>query len=188
LKESYISKKFRKPAFYKTQSNALERGTAVHTFMQFVDYRRCVDSAAVEQERDRLVFQNLLSQTQAAMIDPEEIAAFFASDLGRKLQQSENVLREFKFSILVDADTYYPGVSNEQILLQGVVDCALVEGDGITVVDFKTDRVTLETVDEIAAGYRHQVVTYTRALERIYKLPVKESYLYFVRLGAFVKI
>ncbi len=187
-KGSAVSNKFRKPAFYKAQTNALERGTAVHTFMQFVDYKRCIDAAAIAQERDRLVSQNLLTQTQAAMIVPEEIAAFFASDLGRRLQESENVLREFKFSIMVDAQTYYPGVSNEQILLQGVVDCALVEEDGITVIDFKTDRVTAETVDEIAAGYRLQVITYTQALERIYKRPVKESYLYFVRLGTFVKV
>ena len=38
-------------------------------------------------------------------------------------------------------------------LLQGVVDCALVEPDGITVVDFTPDYVTAATLPEVLARY-----------------------------------
>ena len=95
------------------------------------------------------------------------------------------MLREFKFSILDDAEKYAPGLTGEQVLLQGVVDCALVEDDGITIVDFKTDRVTEATVAETAARYSGQVETYADALSRIYQLPIKAKLLYFFQLERF---
>ena len=97
-------------------------------------------------------------------------------------------IREFKFSILENADAYGEGLGGEQILLQGVVDCALVEEDGIILIDFKTDHVTEETVDSVASSYGQQVQTYADALHRIYEQDVKEAYLYFFRLNRFVRV
>ena len=72
-------------------------------------------------------------------------------------------LREFKFSILEKASDYYEGVDSDSILLQGVVDCALIEDDGVIVLDFKTDRITKENRSERIAQYRRQVEAYARA-------------------------
>ena len=68
------------------------------------------------------------------------------------------------------------------------MDCALLEGDGITVVDFKTDYVTDDTLSEVLARYRPQVDTYSRALERIYEMRVKGTYLYFFHLKKLVEV
>ena len=76
----------------------------------------------------------------------------------------------------------------EEILLQGVVDCALIEADGITVIDFKTDRVTEDSIDHIADGYRTQIIAYAKALERIFKMPVKTAQLYFFNMNRFVTV
>ena len=122
----------------------------------------------------------------APKLDRNAILKFFQTDLGRKLM-SGKYIREFKFSILEDADAYGEGLSGEQILLQGVVDCALVEPDGITVVDFKTDYVTDATLNEVLARYRPQVETYSRALERIYETKVKGTYLYFFHLKKLIE-
>ena len=80
------------------------------------------------------------------LVDCKKIAAFFATDIGQKLRSGTSCLREFKFSILDDGNHYGDGLEDEQVLLQGVVDCALLEADGITVLDFKTDFVTEDTV------------------------------------------
>lgn len=98
------------------------------------------------------------------------------------------LLREFKFSLLVDANRYYKDVDGEQILVQGVVDCAWMRSDGIVVIDFKTDYVTNETIEVVKERYRMQVQAYTDALEKIYKKPVLASYLYLFRIGRFVKM
>ena len=129
-----------------------------------------------------------LTQQQADCLDPETIARFFDSDLGTKLRSGAQHLREFKFSILDDGANYDPALAGEKVLLQGVVDCALLEEDGITVIDFKTDNVTEGYLAEIVERYRPQVQTYGEALESIYEKPVKASYLYFFRLNRFVKV
>ena len=106
-------------------------------------------------------------------------------DIRRKLRTGE-VLREFKFSILDDASAYGEGLEGERVLLQGVVDCALIEPDGITVVDFKTDYLTAETLKEITARYKPQVDTYADALRRIFRKPIKAKALYFFHIDDFV--
>ena len=97
-------------------------------------------------------------------------------------------MREFKFSILDDAEHYYPGVGGEEILLQGVVDCALIESDGITVIDFKSDRVSTETIHIAAEESRQQIIAYVKALERIYQMPVKAALLYFFSINTFIEV
>ena len=120
------------------------------------------------------------------MVDCNAIERFFATDLGRRLRISSDVLREFKFSILDDAGKYSPGMKGEKILLQGVVDCALIEEQGITVIDFKTDHVTDETVAQAVKRYKTQIQVYADAISRIYQKPVISAQLYFFKLNRFV--
>jgi ATP-dependent helicase/nuclease subunit A len=72
------------------------------------------------------------------------------------------------------------------VLLQGVVDCALLEDDGITILDFKTDFVTDDSLAELVERYTAQVQAYARAMSRIYGKPVKQKLLYFFHLDRFV--
>ena len=88
----------------------------------------------------------------------------------------------------MDAEQYIEGAVGEKILLQGVVDCALLETDGITVLDFKTDSVSAESLPERAAYYCPQVRAYADALTRIYEMPVKKALLYFFELEQFVEL
>lgn len=69
------------------------------------------------------------------------------------------------------------------MMLQGVIDCFLLEEDAITVIDFKTDRVSLDTVEKRAEQYRGQVQAYADALEKMYGMPVKEKILYFFQVN-----
>ena len=69
-----------------------------------------------------------------------------------------------------------------------MVDCAIVETDGITIIDFKTDKVTDSNVDAVADGYKLQVRTYGEALNRIYEKPIKAMKLWFFRLKRFVDV
>jgi len=142
----------------------------------------------VKANVDMLVAAGRLSLEEAEAVSCKQIAAFFRSPLGLRLQSAPQVLREFKFSVLNDGQTVDPALSGEKILLQGVVDCALVEDDGITIIDFKSDRVTPETVAQRASAYVHQVQTYARAMARIYERPVKEAVLYFFAIDQIVPV
>ena len=183
-----VHRSWRKPGFMEAQRRGKDYGNAMHAAMQYIRYECCGSADGVRQELDRLTRLGFLTEDQRKMVSADKIAAFFATPIGSKLRDGTEYLREFKFSILDDGCNYRADLEGEQVLLQGVVDCALLEDDGITVLDFKTDYVTEETVEDVAAGYRVQVDTYADALRRIYCRPVKAAFLYFFRLGRFVKI
>ena len=182
------TKPWRQAAFGKQTLDGRTYGNAIHSAMQYLDFSACGDLEGIRREIHRLEQQRFLSADQAKMIQPELIHNFLCTPLGQKVSQSDQLIREFKFSILIDGAEYDPACAGEKILLQGVVDCALVEEDGIILIDFKTDHVTDETVDAVASSYGQQVRTYADALHRIYEKDVKEAYLYFFRLNRFVRV
>lgn len=176
---------FRKPGTEST-GRGKEYGSAMHSVLQHIQFASCGSADEIQAEILRLVDEQFISQQFAELVDCNKLFAFFNSPIGRKVRSSEQVLREFKFSILDDADKYYANVSGEKILLQGVVDCAVIEDDGIVVIDFKTDYVTNDTVENVALKYRSQVMAYADALSRIYRRPVKKAVLYFFSIDTFV--
>ncbi len=184
----YTKRHFRQPDFARQTARGSDYGNAMHALLQHVRYEACCDEQGVRQELCRLAEAGLLTQQQKDMIDCGQLVRFFTSPMGQKLCSGVEVLREFKFSILDDARNYQADIEGEQVLLQGVVDCALLEPDGITVLDFKTDRLTDETLPDAVQRYTPQVRSYAQALRRIYKQPVKAAYLYFFRLDRLVPI
>ena len=181
-------RKWRRASFLSQQIEGKDYGNAIHAAMQFIRYEACVDVESVRQEVNRMVTQAFLTQEQAGLVDCEKIAAFFRTEIGVKLYQSVPCVREFKFSILDDAQKYGDGLIGEQVLLQGVVDCAILEPDGITILDFKTDYATEENLPNLILRYQDQLNAYADAMERIYQMPVKRKCLYFFRLNRFVEI
>lgn len=180
---------WRKPSFAQDAAvSATSFGNAVHGIMQYICYEKCMDLNGVKDELQRLANSDLLDKEMVNLMEPEMIWRFFDSPMGRKVRSSDNVLREFKFSILDDASYYESGLRDDKILLQGVVDCALIEPEGITVLDFKTDKVSSETIHAIADSYKIQVQTYARALSKIFQRDILSSQLYFFRTGTFIEI
>jgi len=180
------NRSWRRPSFHSGKIEGKTIGNAIHNAMQYIRYEACESEEAVQREITRLVETGFLTQEQGKLVDCSRIARFFATEIGGKLRTGTPHLREFKFSILDRGEHYAEGLEGEQVLLQGVVDCALLEEDGITVLDFKTDNVTEETVAERTEYYRLQLETYSDALSRIYEKPVKARYVYFFRLNRFV--
>ena len=179
---------WRKPSFIREDREGKTYGSAIHAAMQYIRFANCGSIEQVRAEIAYLFREGFLNAEQAEMVDCESIAAFFATETGQKLRNGVPYLREFKFSILDDGSHYGEGLEGEKVLLQGVVDCAILEPDGITVLDFKTDYVTEETVAQRAEFYRPQVHTYGEALSRIYEMPLKARYLYFFRLNKFIDV
>ena len=178
---------WREPTFRRSRQEGKTYGTAIHAAMQYLDYGKCGSLEGIQEELDRIVKIGFLSEDQGKLVTAQKIRPFFQSEIGKKLVSGTECIREFKFSLLDDGSKYGDGLEGEQVLLQGVVDCALLEKDGITVLDFKTDYVTEETLPEVVSRYRLQLETYADALHRIYEMPVKASMLYFFHMNRFVK-
>ena len=186
-----VYRTWRKPSFAEPTAVASEPvayGNALHRVLEYIDYQKCDSIDALNAQLDKLILQGRLTSAQAKLVDCTALAEFFASPIGNQLRHAEHVLREFKFSILDDGSSFGDGLENEKILLQGVVDCAILEEDGITVIDFKTDRITEAGIDAAVQNYRYQVEAYADALSRIFQKPIKRACLYFFRLNRSVDI
>ena len=170
---------FRSPASVKNAVAGTQYGNALHSVMQYLDFNYCSDIASIRKDLKRIVSAGLITEQQASIVDIERIYRFFQTELGQKLRSGREVLREFKFSILDNAKNYYSNIDDDAILLQGVIDCALVEEDQIIVLDFKTDYISQTNLQDKISQYSAQVQTYAKALSRIYKKPVAAVYIYF---------
>ena len=178
----------RAPLFEKGEKKLTpaEIGTAHHLFMQFCDFDAACASNGVENELNRLAEKKILSTEQAHAVDKHKIERFFASDLYKTFMAENKVRREFKFSVLVPAQAYFPVAADapeENVLLQGVIDCLIETRDGFVILDFKTDRIKKGGAVERAEQYRPQLAAYARAVHEIYGRPVRACVLYFFHTG-----
>lgn len=200
LSEQGVSREFvaaQRPAFFHTKQNAdaedadggpallpltpSERGTALHTFMQFARYREAAENPAAEIER--LVSLRFLTPQQGDCIPLPKLRRFFAGPLYRRMQASPCVLREQHFTIPYPASALLrQEVSGEEnLVIQGIADCVFEEDGRLVIVDYKTDRV--KTPEELVERYREQLNIYAYALRQTLEKPVAECLLYSFALG-----
>ena len=163
-----------------------ERGTALHIVMQFIDYKKCLTAEDIDSEVQRLKDMHIISEKQAEAVDKRKILELFMSETGKMILNAESIKREFKFSLLVPANTFYDGGNDDEILLQGVIDCLLENGGELTIIDYKTDRVSGKTIETTAQYYKGQVEVYSMAMERITGKRVSRCGLYFFSVGKVV--
>ena len=186
--QPYVRRDFSAPRFLSGRRplTGAERGTAMHLVMQHLPLKEDTDVGAVVED---LAARRFLTREQAEAVDQAAVRRFLASPLASELRKADRVEREFRFSLLMPGEKYFPELDGgEEVLLQGVVDLFAVRDGGVTVVDFKTDYVTEDTLPEKIAHYRPQLEAYSAALERILELPVKHRILYFFCAGQAVEV
>ena len=157
--------------------------------MQYLPLEGDHSPEAVRGQLDRLVEEGFLTRQQGEAVDPARLSAFLSSPLGREMAAAAECRREFKFSLLVPAREYFPeGEAGEEVLLQGVVDAWFDSGAGVTVVDFKSDRIAPGSERDRGEAYRPQLEAYSRALSAILGRPVTRRVLWFFSTDTAVEL
>ncbi len=170
-----------------TQLGSAERGTITHYVMQHMDFSRTETVEEVADQLEKMVDAGFITNRQRKAVSAQEIFAFFQHPLGRRLKASAKVEREFDFYMEISAcelEGKLPKTENgEKVLLQGIADCFFYEGDGVVLIDYKTDRIPPEEAEERGKRYAVQMEYYTRGLQAVLECPVRERYLYFLHCG-----
>ena len=177
-----------RPAFLQEKGlTAAEKGTILHRFMQFADYRQAARDPAGEIRR--LTGLGYFTAEESAAIDRGRVERFFRSPLAKRIFAAQKVHRELRFLWEAGEEIlgpYYPLPPGETTVIQGVADCVFVEADGAVVVDYKTDRGG--TGSDLIARYAPQLEIYGRVLEKMLGMPVKECILYSFQTGESIRI
>lgn len=170
---------------------AAEAGAAMHLVLQNLDLQDVADTAAINEQVARMSELELLTSEQAAAVPAEKIALFFQSPLGRRVLAGKKVLRELPFTMALPAGEVYPQIAADSeriVLVQGIIDCLVEEDDGMLLLDYKTDRITADRLEQAVSLYRGQLNLYARAVEHIYGRQVTDVYLYLFHMGLEIKI
>lgn len=186
LDESIKSSEFfasSKPAFLNDGGlTPGQKGTAMHSFMQFCDYKNCREN--LEKEISRITENGYISKQEADSLDRNELSQFFESEFAKRLFSSDKIYREIKVTTFVpvsefeDVDEKF---SEEKILVRGISDCVFEENGELVLLDYKTDRV--KTEEELLSRYSNQIGFYRKVIEKTLEKPVKEAVLYSFSLG-----
>ena len=179
---------FPRPRFVQSTSKLTpaERGIAMHRALQNLSLDGLLDEKDIQGQLVKMKDLEILTEEQVQAVEVASLVRFFASPLGKRLRRGK-LTREVPFSLRVDARQIYGEAGGEEwVLVQGVVDCILDEGDGLLVLDFKTDAVFGDRVLPRAKNYFLQLEYYCRAVALAYGRPVKEAYLYFLAPGELV--
>ncbi|MEW5762092.1 MAG: helicase-exonuclease AddAB subunit AddA [Bacillota bacterium] len=172
------------------------RGRAVHLVMKLLDLDAAPDEETIGRQIEAMVAGDLLTAAEAELVPVREIARFLRTDLGRRVvtaAREGRLWREVPFTIGLPVTELEPGLTGaayagETVLVQGVIDCLLAAGDGLVIVDYKSDRVAAGELNACAARYRVQLELYARAAAEILGRPVREKYLYFFAPGRAVAV
>ena len=170
--------------------SAAEVGTAHHTFLQLVSLEQTGTLAGLKTEARRLELEQSLSAEELAHLDFAALAAFWQSDLGKKIQaQAKQVRRELAFTArfspeeLAGTTNRAPELFDEEfVVVQGAADLVVMLPEEIWLVDFKTDHLTAAELADKVKLYAPQLQLYALALSRIYRRPVSQVHLHFLGL------
>ena len=169
-----------KPAFLSEASlSSAQKGTAMHTFMQYCNYENAKND--LEREISRIVEASYLSQIQADSLSREKLSSFFGGEFAKRMFESDRIYREIKVSSFVGANEIENTDFDDKILIQGIADCVFEENGELVLVDYKTDYVKNE--NELLDLYKKQIAFYKSAVSKALEKPVKEAMLYSFCLG-----
>lgn len=179
----------KRPTFMQEKSiTPAEKGTITHLVMQHLDVQAAITVETIQQLMTELIQRELLTVEQQEVVNPQIIVDFFQTDIGQRLQLASVVQREVPFMMSFPAKEAYPDWQDgeEEVLVQGVIDCLFEDDQGLVLLDYKTDAITnrfqhgFEGAKPILADrYRTQLQLYTRAVEGILKKKVTNRYLFF---------
>jgi ATP-dependent helicase/nuclease subunit A len=194
--EHYNPPLVKRPSFMETDRgfSAAEAGTIMHFIMQHLEL--CAISKVMNvgdelrAQIESFVKNELLTRQEADVARVDKIKAFFDSPIGARMLKSHAVYREIPFNMELRVNEVYEmpdGCDDETMLLQGVIDCFFETEEGIVLLDYKTDYVPENGMDEIQARYRTQIDYYARALESMTGKKVSEKYIYLFYNGEIIK-
>ncbi len=172
------------PRFMQGGITGADRGSATHKFLQFCNFDAIYDSESFDNELKRLVDYEFILKSEAELCDKDKIIRFVTSELLQNLNKSGSCHKEERIMFFVTADEIYNNGSNEQIIVQGVLDLWYEVDGRAVIVDYKTDRV--DTKEQLIERYGVQLDMYEKALERIYNIKTDKKYIYSFALEQFI--
>ncbi len=147
-----------------------ERGNVLHFILQSIDISDTDSRAAIEKQVYNMIDKGQLMPDTQRIADAGLIYRFFSSPEGKRMKAAFNVHREYQFVAEFNAKELIQTNADENVLLQGIIDCWFEEDGEVVIYDYKTGNVDIHS-----KRYKAQLELYKTALERVLGKKVKET-------------
>ncbi len=174
------------PSKYASQplASSAHRGVMTHRVLQHLDFAAAADAAGVVSELQRMLASGVIGAEDRAVVDEDGLTWFVATSLADSIRRAGTAYRrEFRYVAMEPLTSFDRSVDarpEDRVLVRGIVDGILPTHHGLTLVDFKTDVVTAEEVQDRGERYRPQMTLYARAMENLWRRPVQAIWLVFL--------
>lgn len=174
----YVRRSLATPQFL--ESSSIQKitpamiGVATHLLLKTVDLTVQPTEEILVNLLQHFVKEGVLTRQVAEKIEIKKVVSFFETALGQLLlMHHENVYREEAFSMLISPSkiyTNYSDVTDDKVLVHGMVDGYIDFGEEVLLFDYKTDRLSPvpkpEEIEEVKNRYQAQILLYRLALEK----------------------
>ncbi|MBQ9297968.1 MAG: helicase-exonuclease AddAB subunit AddA [Clostridia bacterium] len=176
-----------KPKFLTKTSKltGAEKGTLIHLCLQKMDLNKINTKEQIIEMIEEMVKKEIINENEAKQIDADVLYNFTQSKLAEKIRKAKKVYKEEPFYINIPAKEIYEEGTDENILVQGIIDLYYEDENGnLVLIDYKTDYV--QEGKELIQKYHVQLEIYKKALEQATNKKVTEVYIYSTCLGTFL--
>ena len=192
-KEEQKEISFKEPNFLKNgkeeKITASKKGSLIHLCLQKLDINIDYDLAKITNLLDELEMKKIITSKEKEVINVNKILEFTKSKIWKELKTAKKIEKEKPFYINIKAKDIYNKETDENILVQGIIDLYYIDKDNnINLVDYKTDYIENGNEIELVNRYKEQLYLYKKALEQVYKKEVKNTYIYSVYLNKEIQI
>jgi len=169
--------------------------------MQLLDFSK-FDTEDVSKIREEVKLQinsfvekNIMSLDEAETININWIVKFIKSDIFKEIyiaNKSEKLFKEKAIDYNIKLKNLFKDENieeDEKIMVVGIIDLFFENENGeIILLDYKTDYVTKENLEEVKARYKVQLDLYKSAIEDISGKKVTKKGLYLFGINEFIEI
>lgn len=185
----------------KVGFNSAEKGTIFHLAMQLLDFSK-FDTEDISKIREEIKLQinsfvekNIMSLDEIDAININWIVKFIQSDIFKEIyiaNKSEKLFKEKAIDYNIKLKNLFKDENieeDEKIMVVGIIDLFFENENGkIILLDYKTDYVTKENLEEVKERYKVQLDLYKSAIEDISGKKVAKKGLYLFGINEFVEI
>ncbi len=194
------------------EASGSDRGSAYHRVLELLNYKELAMVLEACKTDEKMALENVsdsckklaawyqeqltaniangrVLKEETELVNTKKILTFLQNSVAKRMADAAvngMLHKEQPFVLGVDAKLLsedFP--ENEKVLIQGIIDVYFVEDNEIVLLDYKTDAVS--TGDELVQRYKAQLDYYTKALENITGMRVKERLLYAFKLDEVVR-
>lgn len=158
-----------------------EKGTIAHKILEHFDF---CSNGDVYIQTQKMLDSDILTEQELSKVNLDRLNQALTSGafdhIGKK-----TLLRERGFLVNIEANKILDTTSVEPVLLQGVIDLLVVDGDSAEIIDYKYSALKSSALKE---KYKKQLDLYAYAVEKALKKKVDKKTLVNVYSGETVEI